>query len=110
MKGVSNWNFNVSDLKKQADMEHLDPVPEATAGAACLASLDLGSRCQEPGCHKYSIVDQVPRCSSQRGFQTCLRPSHVHTTCPPESTAASCLVTSWHSLLEYCPCPLLAKG
>ncbi len=45
VKGVSNWNFNVSDLKKQADMEHLDPVPEATAGATCLACvlrLDLG--------------------------------------------------------------------
>lgn len=33
MKGVSNWNFDVAALKKQAEMEHLEPVPEASPGA-----------------------------------------------------------------------------
>lgn len=28
VKGVSNWNFDVANLKKQADLEHLEPVPE----------------------------------------------------------------------------------
>jgi len=30
VKGVSNWNFDVAALKKQAEMEHLEPVPEAS--------------------------------------------------------------------------------
>ena len=34
VKGVSNWNFDLAALRKQAEMEHLEPVPEQGPGAA----------------------------------------------------------------------------
>lgn len=97
VKGVSNWNFNVSDLKKQADMEHLDPVPEATAGATCLACvlrLDLGETSAVSHVHNY-FANHVPERAPNH---------HKCTQRICMSWLQLRLTMSWQSSLEYCSC------